>query len=451
MSWANRVAWTEGLFLCPEHLQQADRYHENFTRQSMSLRHGHDRGFTKLKLDAGMLAQGKIGIVEACGILDDGTPFSIPEDADPPPPYAPPRHMRNEHIHLCLPMRQVGIAEVAHHPAPDIPARFSVVEQSLVDTVSGEKDPTAIEVVRLRFRILPESADRAGFASLAFASVTETRADGAVSVNPGHVPPSLDCGAQPVLSGYLAEVAGLLHHRGEALAGRLTETAGRGAAEISDFLLLQLVNRREPRFQHLAQTPRLHPQAAYAELLELAGELATFSRASKRPAEMPAYDHDDPGQCFQPVIALIRAALTAVLAPSALRISLRQFRYGVHLAELADTSLFTSASFVLAVRSAMPPERLRREFPAQVKIGPAERIRELVNVALPGVALEPLAATPREIPFAPQTICFQLDQRSTYWKEMRGAGGMALHVPGEFPDLDMSLWAILRPEHDAAA
>ena len=164
---------------------------------------------------------------------------------------------------------------------------------------------------------------------------------------------------------------------------------------------------------------------------------------------MPAYDHDDLAGCFRPLIVLIRAALNAVLAPTALRIPLRQFKYGVHMAEVGDRGLFTAASFVLVVRAATPPERLRRDFPAQVKVGPAERIRELVNVALPGVGLEPLALTPREIPFAPQTVCFQLDQNSAYWKDMRGSGGLALHVPGDFPDLDMALWAIPRPEGGA--
>ena len=29
MSWFSKVAWKEGLFLQPQHLQQADRYHEH--------------------------------------------------------------------------------------------------------------------------------------------------------------------------------------------------------------------------------------------------------------------------------------------------------------------------------------------------------------------------------------------------------------------------------------
>jgi type VI secretion system protein ImpJ len=33
MSWDNRVVWSEGLFLRPQHFQQADRYFENLVRR----------------------------------------------------------------------------------------------------------------------------------------------------------------------------------------------------------------------------------------------------------------------------------------------------------------------------------------------------------------------------------------------------------------------------------
>lgn len=442
MSWDNRVAWTEGLFVGPEHLQQADRHNEKFARQTLLMRFGFGWGFSSLKLNAEMLGQGKIGIVEAEGMLDDGTPFSIPEDADPPPPYAPPKHLKNERVYLCLPLRQPGMGEVEHYPTPDLPARYGLAEQNLIDTVTGEKEPSTVEVLRLRLRILPESADRAGFSSVPLARVVELRADGRIVLDDAHVPPVLDCAAAPQLADYLSEVAGLLHHRGEALSGRVVESGTRGVAEITDFLLLQLINRQEPLFTHLAAATRLHPETAFAAVLQLAGELATFSRANKRCAPAPVYDHNDLAGCFRPLIAQIRAALNAVLEQSAIQIPLRQFKYGVHLAEVADRSLFTSASFVLAVRAGIAPDRLRREFPPQAKIGPAERIRELVNVALPGVGLDPLSVTPRQIPFAAQTICFQLDQTSSYWKDMRTAGGLAMHVSGDFPDLEMALWAI---------
>ena len=46
----------------------------------------------------------------------------------------------------------------------------------------------------------------------------------------------------------------------------------------------------------------LHPEFLYAACLEMAGELATFTAAQKRPAKFPPYKHDELQQSFAPVI-----------------------------------------------------------------------------------------------------------------------------------------------------
>ncbi|WP_138464476.1 type VI secretion system baseplate subunit TssK [Poseidonocella sp. HB161398] len=442
MSWDNRVAWTEGLFLRPEHLQQTDRHVDRLARHALLGGRGFGWGFSALKLNAELLGQGRIGLAAAEGVLDDGTPFSLPGEADPPAPYAPPKHLRGERVHLCLPLRQPGLPEVQRHAATDLPARYRIAEQSLSDTVGAEAEATVIEVLRLRLRLLPESADRSGYACLPVARIVESRADGTLVLDEGHVPPALDCAVSPVLSGYLGEIAGLLHHRGEALAGRLAESGTRGVAEITDFMLLQAVNRFEPVFRHLAGLARLHPESAYRQMLQLAGELATFAPGARRCAEAAAYDHGELAATFRPVMDAIRSALNTVLEQSALPLPLRPFKYGVHLAETADRTLFASAAFVLAVRADIAADALRRSFPPQVKAGPAERIRELVNVALPGIGLEPLPVAPRQIPFAAGTVYFELDRSDALWKELQASGGLALHVSGDFPGLEMALWAI---------
>jgi type VI secretion system protein ImpJ len=66
--------------------------------------------------------------------------------------------------------------------------------------------------------------------------------------------------ARPVLDGYLRELHGLLHQRGEALASLLSQPGRAGVGEIADFLFLQTINRHEPLFAHAAAAGSvLHP------------------------------------------------------------------------------------------------------------------------------------------------------------------------------------------------
>jgi type VI secretion system protein ImpJ len=67
---------------------------------------------------------------------------------------------------------------------------------------------------------------------------------------------------------------------------------------------------------------------------------------------------------------------------------------------------------VLAVKADIPDEAVRRHFAGHAKIGPVEEIRQLVNSALPGIALRPLPVAPRQIPYNAGVVYFQLDAKA---------------------------------------
>jgi type VI secretion system protein ImpJ len=132
-----------------------------------------------------------------------------------------------------------------------------------------------------------------------------------------------------------------------------------------------------------------------------------------------------------------------VLEQSAIRIDLHDRKHGVRVAVIPDVELRRNATFVLAAQSQMPSEALRARFPTQVKIGPVERIRDLVNLALPGVVLTPMPVAPRQIPFHTGATYFELETRnSDLWRQLEQSGGVAMHIAGDFPGLELAFWAI---------
>jgi type VI secretion system protein ImpJ len=186
----------------------------------------------------------------------------------------------------------------------------------------------------------------------------------------------------------------------------------------------------------------LHPESLYQICLQLAGELATFTSKSRRAAELAPYRHDALAKTFIPLMDEVRRSLKMVMEQNAIAIPLEEKKYGIHVATVPDRNLLKSAAFVLAVNADVPGERLRKRFPPQTKIGPVEKIRELVNLQLSGIGLSALPAAPRQIPFHAGSTYFELDRSSELWKELDKSGGIALHVAGEFPGLEMAFWAI---------
>ncbi|EMU8850232.1 type VI secretion system baseplate subunit TssK, partial [Proteus mirabilis] len=177
-------------------------------------------------------------------------------------------------------------------------------------------------------------------------------------------------------------------------------------------------------------------------LLELCGELQTFTNTSRLPENIAKYQHAKLTESYIPLIASIREALSVVLTPRAIPIPLQVQEHGIRVATIHDKQLLQRAEFIIAVKSQMPQEQLRRQFPQQTKVTTINNIRSLVSVQIPGVPLSPLSAAPRQLPYHSGYNYFHFDQQGNEWKGIQQDGNIAFHVSGNFPDLDIQLWAI---------
>lgn len=442
MSAYSKTVWSEGLFLRPQHLQQQDRYLERYVETRCQWLRSHSWGFAEIEIERDLLAIGKLGLRRASGVFPDGTPFRMPEDAPLPPPLEIDARLRDQVVYLAVPLRKAGALDAVRGTARDALVRYAIEEIETRDNTTSSASMALLEVGKLYTRLIPESEPGEDYARIPVAHVVECRADKQVVLDERFMPTVLDARAATRLATFMTELVGLLHQRGEALAGRVSAT-GRGAtAEIADFLLLQAINRYEPLAAHLADAGGVHPEDFYRFCIAVAGELATFTSQSKRRPTLPGYRHDRLRESFDPVMAALRAALSAVLEQSAIPIPLEPKKFGISVATLSDRALLTNAVFILAARADVAAEELRRAFPNQLKIGPVEKIRDLVNLQLPGIGVDPVPVAPRQIPYHAGYVYFELDQSHELWRQLQNSGGIAVHVGGEFPGLTMEFWAI---------
>jgi type VI secretion system protein ImpJ len=441
MPFDDKVIWSEGMFIRAQHFQQDGRYCDRMLNARVRGLRAYGWGLTELRLNRELLSIGRFAVEQAAGVFEDGTPFSAPAGADDLPPLQLGENLRNSIIYLTLPIIQPGGRETADADV-DALTRFVTRSIDVTDANSSETAPVPITVGKLRLRYALEGSERNGLLSIGLARIVEVRADNSVVLDDGYISPALDAQTSPVLTGLLTEIVGLLNHRGEAIASRLGSGSAGTAAELTDTLMLQTINRWQPVFAHLASAFCVHPETIFQNVVALAGELATFTTPGHRPRAFPVYDHEQLQLTFAPVVAALRQSLSAVLDRGAIAIPLTEHRYGIRVATVSDRSIYSKYTFVLAAKSDMPADALLRRMIGQIKVGPVEQIRELVNAALPGIIPRALPVAPRQIPYHTGKAYFELDRTSATWKQIANSAGLAIHMAGDFPGLELELWAV---------
>lgn len=441
MSWRSPVVWSQGMFLQPHHFQQEARFTARMVDARARCLSPHAWGFAEIVIDDALLALGRLGVARATGVLPDGTPFSIPQ-LDVPPEPLEITDLKGEVVYLAVALSREGVTEVDFDGINgDELCRLQAVEESVRDHTSASDEAASIQVGRLRLRLVRAKEATDAYALLGVAHVVERRSDKQVLLDRSYIPPLVVLDATDTLAGSASLLHGLVAQRAQALAGRMGQLS-HGISELADFLMLLVLNRAEPQFRQHAQAPNVHPFTLFTDCLQLAGELATFASAARRPIEFPLYRHDDLRGCFTPLIDELRKMLSVVLEQNAVQIPLIDRTHGVRTAVVADMELVQNGVFVLAVNAQLPPEQLRPRFMAQTKLGPVDRIRDLVNLQLPGIALQSLPVAPRQLPYHAGYFYFELDRNGELWRQFQKAGNLALHIAGDFPGLELELWAI---------
>ncbi len=436
-----KVVWTEGMLIRPQHFQQQERYFEKMVHARFNSLVHDGWGLLSYQIDQVLLQNNRISLNYVSGVFRDGTFFNCPYEDRLPNPIVPPQTTANQLVYLAIPYKQEFISETTDTASNHI--RYTIKEQEIADVNADYTSQAAINVGELNIKLLLESEHLDQYVTIPIAKINEITADGVILLDEYYIPPCLDISVVPRLAAYAQEVLTLVQFRAERLAEQVIDI-NRQISGVVDYLMLQILNRYEPLLTQFTQGLKIHPFTFYCLLLELVGEMATYTQASKRANVFAKYNHSDLAKIFNALMLELRQEFNVVLERDAFTIELLAQPYGVQLAQLPDKQLIEKADFILSVRCSLPAESFLARFPNQIKVGTSENILQLINAQLPGCKVQPLAVTPPQIPFHYGDYYFALAFSADEIEQIKKAGQIALQVSGDFPDLVLSLWVVRR-------
>ena len=445
MKGLQRVVWSEGMLVSPQHLQQADLYHERLLDCRLAATSPLGWCVTAVEIDGGALAADQLVVNRFAGVLPDGLPLDF-KAGDPEAPAARPigasfpAALPALEVFLAVPKEREGVpsvaAETGDGKAPAgkaaIRTRFRSASQKIVD-MTGQADDLSMAFAQRNMTILFGNEVRDDYDSIKIAEVVRD-AGGALLVSDAYIPSVLTIAASPFLMSAVQRLLALMVAKQRQLsaerAQRDSASIEFGANDVTRYLQLSALNATIPFLVHAGRNGELSPRELYFFLIQSAGALSTFS-VDADPSAFPPFIFTDLRSTFEELFALLTGLLRANLRELCVRVPI-EVHEGIHIGALNDERILKCQQFVLGAQSSMPVEVLSRELATRAKIASWSQLPFLMRQATRGVPLQVTHRPPPEIPVRPGVVYFTMDTSIDHWRHVLAERKVAVYAPPPF-------------------
>lgn len=452
------VFWHQGMFLQPQHFQQAD-LHAAFSRKPfLKAATPHLWGVGALELSDSALSNRSVQVRQAQCIFQDGTYVEFPGNA-----LMDARSFQHlvkdgvNDIKVYVGLRQLDayganvteVADLSQGAAASTRYAALLGGQEQADLyVSG---PSAHvrglhHVLKIFFE--PEIEHLQGYDLIPIAELVR---DGDVfAFSRNFVPPCYVLSGSEVLSNLLRDICDEFAGRAHQLQQYKTSLQARGADgdrdNLSFILVLQTLNRFTPALLHMLETPQSHPWVMYGVLRELVGELSTFSdrfnmlgQSEDGTGGLPPYEHASSGRGFARAKVLITHLLNEFSVGPNFVAPLRSQGDDAYGAEIPAVHFSPRNRFYLVVRTKSELSAWLLSLQANARLSSTAEMSGLIQHALPGLELLHLAITPQGLPRRADTHYFRIEQASRHWEAVQRDQSLCLHWPDAPADMSADL------------
>jgi type VI secretion system protein ImpJ len=455
-----RVVWSEGMLVSPQHLQQQDLYHERLLDERLAAVAPYRWGVVSLEIDAGGLGADQLRVTKFVGILPDGLYVAFDAgDLECPPArpiggHFPPAQAACE-VYLGAAKEREGVPSVTTDGAAagststkEARARFRASSRPVAD-LTGNAGNLSMAFAQRNVAILFGDEAREDYDAMKIAEIVRD-GSGALLVNEAYIPPALRIDSSAFLMGGVRRLLALMVSKQRQLAGDRNQRDGSNiafnAGDVTKFLQLSTINTAIPLLAYGASNGEISPMQLYLVLIQTAGALATFS-PDVEPWTFPVLSHTDLRGTFEELFARVTALLRTTVVEAYLTVPM-EITQSVHVGRLEDERFLKAGHYLLAVRAELPEQQLVQRLPGLCKIASATQLPNVLrSAATPGVPIQPTNRPPPEIPVRAGVVYFSLNLQNDYWRGVLQERKVAIYLPPPFDPahVKLELLAVPRP------
>jgi type VI secretion system protein ImpJ len=439
MKVADKVAWSEGVLLRPQHFQQLDRYHEALVAARLDAIDALNWGALQIEFDERALQQGLITLSGFEGVMPDGTPVLLnaqtAQAAPKPRPLEPhlPPGQAGVLIYLAIPQERSGVTNIAEEGDQ---LRYALRTRKVADIARDDRH-TEIQLALPNLVLLFGDESRDGFSAMPIARVVRNES-GAPVFSDTYIPPCLriQCSSaivrrlEHLLTGMIARFRVLREARRITGENRVEFNA----ADVTRYLQLHSLNSMLPCMFHLAQARGVSPRAAFLLLSQLAGQLATFAPDGDMTTPIN-FEYADLESSFSAIFDLCERLLSALDTERYVTCQLKLQNNGRFYADLSDVRVAACQRFMVGIESKQARALVAQEFTQRAKLASHGDIDFVLSRNVSGIRVNTCERPPPELPTRPGLTYFSLPlpDDDVYWKHVRKDHNLVVWLP---PALD---------------
>jgi len=436
MRASQKIVWSEGLLMAPQHLQQQDRYHEGQLCDRLDALTPFNWGVLRVEVDKKALSAGQVQLTVFEGVLPDGVVLSLRSGH----PELPGTRGIAEHfphaatcldVYLGLPEEREGVDNFTEDAGAQV--RYAASQRSMHD-LAGSGSSAEVPFARRRPLLLFGDEPREGIVCFKLLEIVRDDS-GSLVISDPYIPPSLRVDASLFLIAGLRRLLGTMLTRQKALSEARRQathaTVEFSAKDVTRYLLLSTINEYIPVLKHIIDSGHMSPCDCYTTLLKLAGQLTTFSTEIS-PTELPRFEYTNLRATFEELFARLTSLLQATIEDNFVALTLQPRHDGMYMGTSDDERVWSCHQYVLAIKTELPEQPTATQVPRLSKLASWNEINGILTMATPGAAVEVTYRPPPEIPVKAGLVYFSVTTDNAYWRSIKNDKNIALYLPPLF-------------------
>jgi type VI secretion system protein ImpJ len=435
------VAWSEGMFLRPQHMQQQDLYNEDRITARIGAMDPFQWGVREFEIDTEALSDNRIEVTRLDVVMPGGAIIHYPGNASVESREFNPEV---EELDVYLALRRLKPAE-ANSAAMDggtRDVRYRVRSESAPDlNRGGFETPIDLLVSNARIFITGEELELETTDSMKLAKIVATGDVGRpFALVRNYTAPLLVLQGCPPLVEEINKVVSQIAAKVRVVSGRTTTVS---TADLPNMWMRYTLARMTPLLRHLLVTGSTNPFQFYSALIETAGALSAF--ALKEPADLPVYKHDDLFACYEGLLKFIDTHLGGAVPDRfteyKLEIQTAGGRRAYATKDLSIEQVDPRNHFFLGIKAQIESQELVDLVSESGKAASIEELGSVLMMNLDGLKIEHMPGAPTEIASKTGYEYFKVDSHGPKWNRIKNEYTFALSL-GNLENADVSLYVV---------